>query len=102
MFKNNDNDMKMMSARIKEARLAARMSQEQLGHAIGVSDKSISAYEQGRSSPPLSRLKKMALATDHELSFFTLDENKDGAIMSKLNAVEKIFNEVKQLILGKK
>ena len=48
-----------LAARIKTARKEARLSQLALANRIGLSDKSISAYEQGRSAPPFSKLNRL-------------------------------------------
>ncbi|HEX8931836.1 MAG TPA: helix-turn-helix transcriptional regulator [Patescibacteria group bacterium] len=91
-----------LGLRIKQARHNAQMSQEELGKFIGVSDKSISAYEQGRSTPPIHKLKKIAEYTIHPLSYFTLEENLDALIGRKLTKIEEDLAEVKAILLAKK
>ncbi len=87
-----------LAHRIRNARIAARLSQAELAEGIGVSDKSISAYEQGRSTPPFEKLKKIAHQTQHPLSFFTEDNNKEATISSKLASIERELAEVKRLL----
>lgn len=87
-----------LSKRIKSARVASRLSQADLAAGIGVSDKSISAYEQGRSTPPFDKLKKIATATNHPLAYFTDDNNEEATISSKLAAIERELSEVKRLL----
>ena len=48
---------------IKKARLLAEMSQKQLAKKIGISDKTISAYETGRAIPPAPTLTKIVGTT---------------------------------------
>lgn len=87
-----------LAKRIKSARSNAHLSQHELGDSIGVSDKSISAYEKGRSQPPLDNLQKIAEATAHPLSYFT-DETTDASeITAKLQAIERELAEVKRLL----
>ncbi len=87
-----------LAKRIRQARTNSHLSQDELGKYIGVSDKSISAYEQGRSTPPLSKLKKIADSTDHPLSYFTQEENGSALLTSKLASIERELLEVKRLL----
>jgi len=87
-----------LAKRIKTARENAHLSQQALGRSIGLSDKSISAYEKGRSQPPLENLRKIADATQHPLTYFTQEENDDSAIAAKLFAIERELAEVKRLL----
>lgn len=87
-----------LAQRIRSARAHAHLSQHTLGDSIGVSDKSISAYEKGRSQPPLSNLKKIADATAHPLSYFTDDSNEASEISAKLQSIERELAEVKRLL----
>jgi transcriptional regulator with XRE-family HTH domain len=87
-----------LSQRIRKARQEARLSQSALGKLIGVSDKSVSSYEQGRSTPPVNKLKKIAEFTNHPLTYFTQEDNDDATITSKLLAIEHEFQEIKKLL----
>lgn len=48
------------SSRLKELRTHHGMSQKDVGNLIGLSDKTISAYESGRNAPDFETLKKIA------------------------------------------
>lgn len=87
-----------LARRIREARRNAHLSQDELGKYIGVSDKSVSAYEQGRSTPPINKLKKIATSTNHPLSYFTQEDNADAILTSKLASIERELSEVKRLL----
>ena len=87
-----------IAQRIRNARKDAHISQDALGKGIGVSDKSISAYEQGRSIPPIGKLKKIALITNHPLSYFTEDNVDDALITTKLLTIERELVEIKKLL----
>jgi transcriptional regulator with XRE-family HTH domain len=91
-----------LARRISTARTNAHLSQHELGANIGVSDKSISAYEKGRSQPPLKNLQKIADATYHPLAYFTQEKNDEGEIAAKLLSIERELAEVKQLLKAKK
>jgi transcriptional regulator with XRE-family HTH domain len=98
----NQKKLSELAQRIREARRNAHLSQEELGKYIGVSDKSVSAYEQGRSTPPITKLKKIAESTNHPLSYFTQEDNEDALLTSKLANIERELAEVKKLLLKAK
>ena len=91
-----------LANRIREARRRAHLSQDDLGKYIGVSDKSISAYEQGRSTPPIQKLKKIAEFTRYPLSYFTQEDNIDAMLANKLASIERELTEVKRLLIETK
>lgn len=94
----NKENLNELAKRIRAARQDARLSQSALGKAIGVSDKSVSSYEQGRSTPPFAKLRKIADATQRPISFFTQENTDDATIASKLLTIERELNEVKKLL----
>ena len=91
--------LSQLARRIRSARTNAHLSQEELGKSIGVSDKSVSAYEQGRSLPPITKLKKIAEYTNHPLSYFTQEDNSSALLASKLANIERELEEVKKLLM---
>ena len=98
----NQKKLTELALRIREARRNSHLSQEELGQYIGVSDKSVSAYEQGRSLPPITKLKKIAEYTNHPLSYFTQEENSGALLASKLANIERELAEVKKLLMQAK
>jgi transcriptional regulator with XRE-family HTH domain len=100
--KKNQKKLTELALRIREARRNSHLSQDELGKYIGVSDKSVSAYEQGRSMPPITKLKKIAQWTNHPLSYFTQEENGEALLASKLANIERELAEVKKLLLEAK
>lgn len=90
-----------LSDRIRNARKSCNLSQDELGKALGVSDKTISAYEKGRATPPITKLVKIAQITSFPLSYFTEEENNDQVIAAKLAHIEQLFVEVKNLCTAK-
>ena len=58
------------NARIREAREAARMSQAQLGRAVGVAPMTISRWERGASKPHPVFLERVAVVTGKPVGFF--------------------------------
>jgi len=69
MYKNTN-----LFDRIKKARLIAGLSQKDLAKKLGVSDKTISAYEMKRAIPPVLTLQKIAEATKQPVEYFFKQE----------------------------
>jgi transcriptional regulator with XRE-family HTH domain len=86
-----------LAKRIKTARTNSHLSQQDLGKYIGVSDKSISSYEKGRSQPPLDNLQKIAEATRHPMTYFTDEQTETSEIIAKLETIERELAEVRRL-----
>lgn len=96
---NQTKQLSELARRIRQARINARLSQADLGKGIGLSDKSISAYEQGRSIPPFPKLKKIAEQTSHPIAYFTEDKpTQDVDLAQKLASIERELAEVKRLL----
>lgn len=92
-----------INLKIRQARKQASLSQQQLSQVIGVSDKAVSAYEVGRSTPPLKVLRKISLATKQSLTYF-LDNHSQASpdqILAKLDAVEKELQQLRKLLHSK-
>jgi len=58
----SDNEIKEIAARLKAARLAAKMSQADVASKAGVSDSYYARIERGEISPTLPTYKKIATA----------------------------------------
>lgn len=69
----------MIGNRIKELRKSKKMSQSELGKFIGVSQTTVTAWENGRAEPSSSYVAKLAtffnVSTDYLLGRKTLDNN---------------------------
>lgn len=92
--------MKLLGNKIREARKIKRVTQEELATAVGVSDKSISAYESGRIDPPLAILERIAQTTDHTVQYF-LEESTESTILAKLTEIQRLFEEIKAALKTK-
>lgn len=91
-------DRTQLGKRIKEARQRAGLSQQQLADSIGVSDKTISAYEVGRVDPPLESLSSISGATSHPMAYFIGDVQSN--IEAKLDRIAREMEEVRRLMQG--
>jgi len=78
---------------IKKARVASELSQKDLAKRLGVSDRTVSAYETGRAIPPTPTLAKIAEITKKTLSeLLGIDEGKNGdEVAKKLEKIEKML-----------
>lgn len=85
--------------KIKESRKSIGLSQKDFARYLKVTDKSVSSYEVGRSSPSLAVLKKISLIVHQPLSFFddkaTLSREE---LFKKLQSIEAELKEVKRLM----
>ncbi|MBS0215969.1 MAG: helix-turn-helix domain-containing protein [Proteobacteria bacterium] len=59
--------MKRFADRLREARMAAGMTQEQLGFVLGITKSSVSAWENGRETPSFKMLPELRRALGHSL-----------------------------------
>lgn len=69
--------MKTLPEKIKEARCELRLTQGELGAAVGVSLRSILAYEKGEKYPRLSTLLRLGAALGVSTRFLTDDNCED-------------------------
>lgn len=88
----------ILSNKIKKARIEANLSQKELGQAIKISEKSISAYESNRATPPIGILGKLAKETKKPIWYFTESEDIELSVMSKLLEIEKQISELKDIL----
>jgi len=96
----------LIGERLKKAREAAGLSQRKLGLLTGLSDKTISAYEQGRVTPPLETLVRIAKQLGKPISYFLGEDNPSERLASRLYKlqqvlahVEEVLNQVKEELL---
>ena len=78
--------------RLKTARETKNISQRKLGMILGLSDKAISAYESGRTYPPLDTLLKIAKELGKPVSYFLDEDTKEASLISK---IDKLTFELK-------
>ena len=69
--------MKTFSEKVKEARVSLGMSQPQLGKKIGLSTRSVIAYEKGEKKPRPASMLKLAKALGVSVKFLSDDECED-------------------------
>jgi transcriptional regulator with XRE-family HTH domain len=87
-------DRTLLGKRIREARQEKHLSQQQLASAVGVSDKTISAYEVGRVDPPLDTLEKLSTATSRPIGYFLGDVHSN--IEARLDHIANELGEIRK------
>jgi transcriptional regulator with XRE-family HTH domain len=93
--------IKEFGSRLKLAREDFGISQRSLGLSIGLSDKTISSYESGRSYPNLEILKKIADVLEKPVDYFISSSNEDVLIKDLLGRIVRkqsdLVDEIKKL-----
>jgi transcriptional regulator with XRE-family HTH domain len=88
---------------IKRARVSSELSQKQLAKKLGISDKTISAYETGRAFPPTPTLAKIAEITKisiSEIMGVKNDKNTNNDKISEtLDKLEKRISSIEQIVI---
>lgn len=64
---------KIFAQRLKKARLEKKLTQRELAIRVGLSDKSISIYENGKAYPPIGNLLMIAKELDKDVTYFLAD-----------------------------
>ena len=65
---------RLIASRLRDARIAKRLNQAELGALVGVTRQAISAYEQGEKAPEAATLILIAEALGQPLAFFTSED----------------------------
>ena len=92
-----------VGGRIKKARKELGFSQKQLARRLRLSDKAISSYEVGRTTPSFATIKKISRVVHKPITYFDEDSNlNDLDLQIKIKTVEKELLEIKKLLKKKK
>ncbi|MCA9374751.1 helix-turn-helix transcriptional regulator [Candidatus Dojkabacteria bacterium] len=88
--------------RIKKYRERTGISQKKLGLALGLSDKAVSAYESGRTLPPLETLYRISSELKKPVRYFLTDEPELTEIDERLHTIETALYSIQEEIAGLK
>jgi len=86
-----------LAQKIKQARVEAALSQKDLAASLKLSDRSISAYEQGRALPPLDTLQAISELTHKSINYFLDDEIATQENLDLQVKIKKIELELLQI-----
>lgn len=87
---------KTVAQQIKEVRTKNKLSQDRFAKKIGVTGKTVSAYETGRCMPPLKVLEN--IANIYDASVITITDIKRDELSNKLREIQKHLEDVKKII----
>lgn len=85
--------METFGTRLKAARLARGMTQEQLAYEIGVSSPAVSQWERDGSEPNFATLRTLSKVLDVSLDALILGNAPDGDRADRLAAKERALLE---------
>ena len=93
--------MKTLGEKIQEAREKAGMSQRKLGILLGLSDKTISSYENNRTKPSVEILSRISKELKKPIGCFLeegliITEDRLEAIQSKLEEIKKEVKDIEK------
>lgn len=95
--------MKTLGEKIQEARELASMSQRKLGLLLGISDKTVSSYENSRTRPSVEILSRISKELKKPIGYF-LDESlvttddKVSIVQSKIEDLKKEILELESRV----
>jgi len=81
---------------IRNVRYRLKLSQERFGKKIGISAKSISAYETGRCVPSIKILKH--IADEYNVNFMEFPSENRNDLREKISQLENSFLQLKTLL----
>ena len=96
MLSSIHTSMEDLAKSIKNIRLKQNLSQKRFGHKIGISGKTISAYERGKCIPPLKVLEKISQA--YEISVIDLTKNNENLLINRIKRLQIELNEISRLL----
>ena len=87
-----------IAKKIKEIRLERNLSQDRFGKKIGVSGKTVSAYENGKCTPTFSVLDSISQVYD--VTFLHLKKSKEEQLRDKIQNVREIIEDLESTLLS--
>ena len=95
--------MKTLGEKIQEAREKTPMSQKKLGLLLGVSDKTVSSYENNRTKPSVEILSRIAKELKKPIGYFldeglVTTEDRISIIKAKREELKKDISDLERKI----
>ena len=84
-LKYYQKELPTLGKKIREARKAKHITQSQLAQMIGLSDKSISAIEVGRTEPSITKMQAIASVLGKSLNYFSTDQDRYYLLEKKID-----------------
>ena len=89
-------EQESVASRLKTIRLKKKLSQDRFAKKIGLTGKTISAYETGTSLPPLKILEKISIV--YKTPLISLDRNDRTELDKKIAKLKKCIFEVEEIL----
>ncbi len=83
---------------LKRLRCGLNLSQERFGSRVGISGKSVSAYETGRCTPTVRILTQIANA--YNVNFTEMSNDNRISLNQKVLELEKCFNQLRTELMN--
>jgi len=87
---------KSLGLKIKGIRETKGLSQDRFGKKIGLTGKSISAYENGRCLPPLKVLE--SIATVYNTAVFCMGNEAKSALENRLQEIKNNLAQIEEML----
>ncbi len=91
-------DSTNIGIKIKKIRDNYNLSQDRFGKKLGLSGKTISAYETGRTCPPLKIVER--IVNNYNTPFINIREDEKTKLQMKLESLQKEIIDIKEMIEG--
>jgi transcriptional regulator with XRE-family HTH domain len=89
--------MQVNADRIRQARVDARLTQDELARKLETSQRNIVRWEKGENQPRIEKLGAIAEATGHEVGYFLSSEDEDeeaaDPVASLMDAIRAIVRQ---------
>ncbi len=82
--------------KIKKIRLSSNLSQKRFGSKLGISEKTVSAYETGKIIPSYKVLQ--SISEVYEVNILSVPTQHKAKIQDNLAKIEHMLNEMKQIL----
>lgn len=86
-----------LGQKIKSLRISKNLSQDRFGKRIGISGKTVSAYECGRAKPPLKVLESITDIYGH--SFLHITGKGKSELYDKIKNIRHQLSEIEVMIV---
>lgn len=85
-----------ISKKIRNIRNKNKLSQERFGYKLGISGKTVSAYERGVVTPTYKVLERIAEVYDTNI--LTTSDNREEQLKNKIKRIETLVNELRIML----
>ena len=85
-----------IAKQIKDIRHKTNLCQDRFGKKLGITGKTVSAYETGRSMPPLRVLDN--ISKEYNTPLLTIKEEQKTDLANKIRIIQEYLNDVQAIL----